>query len=228
MKNEATNEPSKKIRILQAAEIIFSRKGYVQATLDEIIELADTGKGTVYKYFGNKDNLFYTLVQQKHQDLMVRFCQVASNSAGTEEKIKAYLDIWVRFLVDNNVLWQVLMFEMTGGNRGLRAIRDADGDLELRAQWGTQPQADELDQIKRYYNLLSEEAKPFENIFLEGFQQGFFREGIRPIGVSQNLLFSISMVVFRHEALSGGTEPTWPEHFVQTFVRDFLHGMAEK
>jgi len=63
MKNEATNEPSKKIRILQAAEIIFSRKGYVQATLDEIIELADTGKGTVYKYFGNKDNLFYTLVQ---------------------------------------------------------------------------------------------------------------------------------------------------------------------
>ena len=91
MKNEATNEPSKKIRILQAAEIIFSRKGYVQATLDEIIELADTGKGTVYKYFGNKDNLFYTLVQQKHQDLMVRFCQVASNSAGTEEKIKAYL-----------------------------------------------------------------------------------------------------------------------------------------
>jgi len=58
MKNGATNEPSKKLRILQAAEIIFSRKGYVQATLDEIIELADTGKGTVYKYFGNKDNLF--------------------------------------------------------------------------------------------------------------------------------------------------------------------------
>ena len=45
-------------RILLAAEEVFSRRGYVQATLDEIIALADTGKGTVYKYFGNKDNLF--------------------------------------------------------------------------------------------------------------------------------------------------------------------------
>ena len=38
-------------RILLAAEEVFSRRGYVQATLDEIIALADTGKGTVYKYF---------------------------------------------------------------------------------------------------------------------------------------------------------------------------------
>ena len=52
-------------RILLAAEEVFSRRGYVQATLDEIIALADTGKGTVYKYFGNKDNLFYTLVASK-------------------------------------------------------------------------------------------------------------------------------------------------------------------
>lgn len=31
-------------RILLAAEEVFSRRGYVQATLDEIIALADTGK----------------------------------------------------------------------------------------------------------------------------------------------------------------------------------------
>jgi AcrR family transcriptional regulator len=228
MKNGATNEPSKKLRILQAAEIIFSRKGYVQATLDEIIELADTGKGTVYKYFGNKDNLFYTLVQQKHQDLMVRFCQVASSSAGTEEKIKAYLDIWVKFLVDNNVLWQVLMFEMTGGNRGLCAMRNAAGELELRAKWGSQPEEKELAAIRRYIALLEEEVKPFEEIFLEGSHQNFFREGIKPVNVSQSILFSVSMVVFRHEVLHDGMEPGWPEQFVQTFVRDFLYGMAEK
>lgn len=42
-------------RILQAAEEVFSRHGYEKATLDEIIALADVGKGTVYKYFGNKE-----------------------------------------------------------------------------------------------------------------------------------------------------------------------------
>ena len=46
----------KKDRILIAAEDVFSRRGYTKATLDEIIALADTGKGTLYKYFGNKDN----------------------------------------------------------------------------------------------------------------------------------------------------------------------------
>ena len=39
----------KDLRILQAAEKIFSMYGYEKATLDEIIALADVGKGTVYK-----------------------------------------------------------------------------------------------------------------------------------------------------------------------------------
>ena len=43
----------KDLRILQAAEKIFSLYGYEKATLDEIIALADVGKGTVYKYFGS-------------------------------------------------------------------------------------------------------------------------------------------------------------------------------
>ena len=48
----------KDIKILQAAEEVFSQHGYEKATLDEIIALADVGKGTVYKYFGNKEHLF--------------------------------------------------------------------------------------------------------------------------------------------------------------------------
>ena len=48
-------------RILLAAEEVFSRRGYVQATLDEIIALADTGKGTVYKYFAIRITYFIRL-----------------------------------------------------------------------------------------------------------------------------------------------------------------------
>ena len=53
---------SKDKRIEIAAEEIFSKYGYEKATLDQIIALADVGKGTVYKYFGNKEQLFYKLV----------------------------------------------------------------------------------------------------------------------------------------------------------------------
>lgn len=64
---------SKEKRILKAAEKVFSRKGYMQATLDEIIQIADTGKGTVYKYYQNKENLFYTLVNGKNQKLLKKW-----------------------------------------------------------------------------------------------------------------------------------------------------------
>ncbi|MGL5512818.1 MAG: TetR/AcrR family transcriptional regulator, partial [Sporomusa sp.] len=43
----------KRQQILDAAHTVFSRKGYHRATVDEIISLADTGKGTVYNYFVN-------------------------------------------------------------------------------------------------------------------------------------------------------------------------------
>ena len=46
-------------RLMAATEAVFSRRGYAQATVDEIIALADTGKGTVYNYFGNKRRAIY-------------------------------------------------------------------------------------------------------------------------------------------------------------------------
>lgn len=63
-------------RILRAAEAVFSKKGYRQATLDEIVKIADTGKGTVYKYFNNKENLFYTLIHMKMKCFLMPFVTV--------------------------------------------------------------------------------------------------------------------------------------------------------
>lgn len=70
----------KDIRILQAAEEVFSQHGYEKATLDEIIALADVGKGTVYKYFGNKEHLFYKLVADKMR-LFWRNCIMLSTAS---------------------------------------------------------------------------------------------------------------------------------------------------
>lgn len=58
---------NKRQQILDAAYNIFSRKGFYKTTVDEIIAVADTGKGTVYNYFVNKEQLFYTIVKEKHE-----------------------------------------------------------------------------------------------------------------------------------------------------------------
>ena len=44
--NRKEKEIETKRRLMEATEAVFSRRGFAQATVDEIIALADTGKGT--------------------------------------------------------------------------------------------------------------------------------------------------------------------------------------
>jgi AcrR family transcriptional regulator len=53
-----------KERILDAALNIFSNKGYYGTAVDEIVEEANTSKGSMYFHFPNKEQLFLALVDQ--------------------------------------------------------------------------------------------------------------------------------------------------------------------
>jgi TetR/AcrR family transcriptional regulator len=48
--------------ILEAAQKVFSSKGYLKATMDEIALEAEVTKPTIYLYFQTKDDLFLTLM----------------------------------------------------------------------------------------------------------------------------------------------------------------------
>ncbi|HOJ52261.1 MAG TPA: TetR/AcrR family transcriptional regulator [Syntrophales bacterium] len=48
--------------ILDAARSVFSAKGYLKATMDEIACAAEVTKPTVYLYFKTKDELFFSLM----------------------------------------------------------------------------------------------------------------------------------------------------------------------
>jgi len=56
--------------MLQAAQSVFAEKGYEQATLDEIAERAEFGKGTLYNYFENgKEGLLFAIFDEVYDDL---------------------------------------------------------------------------------------------------------------------------------------------------------------
>lgn len=52
---------SVKRRIVDAAWKLFYEKGYDDTTVDDIIKLSETSKGSFYYYFGSKDSLLDTL-----------------------------------------------------------------------------------------------------------------------------------------------------------------------
>ena len=55
------SKKSVKSKIVSAAWELFYEKGYSGTTVDDIIELSDTSKGSFYYYFNSKDELLDTL-----------------------------------------------------------------------------------------------------------------------------------------------------------------------
>ncbi|MFX1372153.1 MAG: TetR/AcrR family transcriptional regulator [Promethearchaeota archaeon] len=58
--------------ILEAAEKLFLSKGYEATTMDEIANEAEFSKGTVYKYFVSKDEL-YIAIGIKAYELIIKY-----------------------------------------------------------------------------------------------------------------------------------------------------------
>ena len=50
-----------KRRILDATRVLFYEKGYEDTTVEDIIRLSETSKGSFYYYFSSKDSLLDTL-----------------------------------------------------------------------------------------------------------------------------------------------------------------------
>lgn len=71
-KSESTNgarrrggrksSPEKRLRILEAAVLLFTKRDYHEVLMEHIAEQAEVGKGTVYRYFPTKEDLFLELV----------------------------------------------------------------------------------------------------------------------------------------------------------------------
>jgi TetR/AcrR family transcriptional regulator len=56
--------------VLDAAEEVFSRKGFHEATIKEIAEVAEFSVGAVYSYFENKDDLFVKVMDRRGAELV--------------------------------------------------------------------------------------------------------------------------------------------------------------
>lgn len=54
----------RKDQILQSAQKIFSQKGYYETQVSDIVDDVHIGKGTIYQYFKNKEDIFLTLLKK--------------------------------------------------------------------------------------------------------------------------------------------------------------------
>ena len=70
-----------------AALKVFSSKGYHNATMSEIAMEAGFGKGTLYWYWNSKEELYFSLVEESHNEFVGLIEQAADMGGNALEKL---------------------------------------------------------------------------------------------------------------------------------------------
>ena len=58
-----------KAKIIKAARTVFAKKGYHDATMDDVAKEVGVSKGALYSYFKSKEDLLKEIYLQSHRDL---------------------------------------------------------------------------------------------------------------------------------------------------------------
>lgn len=86
------NPTNTRERILDSALNVFSRKGYHDSKLDEIVQNSGTSKGSIYFHFPNKERLFLALVDQFADLLEKRVTEAIAPMPPGMERVRVALE----------------------------------------------------------------------------------------------------------------------------------------
>ena len=213
----------KEKRIEIAAEEIFSKFGYEKATLDGIIALADVGKGTVYKYFGNKEQLFYKLVAVKNVPFVEALQAAVEKEKGLQAKLIAYFTVLVEFYHKNSSLWQIIYFEMLNDSY-CRLIFDEDDNPTVVSRYSEDLVSEETkERYLRYHKLIISEFDILKKLIADGMARQELKASNARVSAS-HLFFGVAMGIFHH---IHQVETTMSyEEMAKIIVDRFLNGEA--
>ncbi len=110
----------KRQQILVAAVKVFSQKGFHEAKVDEIAQLADVGKGTVYEYFSSKTELFQEMFKSGMQFYMSNLKNELKPGLSCREKLTRIAKLHLRFIAKYKDLARITMTEHTYFNEEFR------------------------------------------------------------------------------------------------------------
>lgn len=160
MSPKVVDKEEKRDKILMAAIREFARKGLAKTTINDIAQAAGIGKGTVYEYFANKDEVvfhsFHFFMRSVEPDMeSILIAKVSSRV-----KLERLFDSFNHFLDTHNRELMELMFDFW--SEGIRSTH-SKGIL--------------LEHMRKFYKVYRE---VFADVIIEGMGDGSFRKDINP------------------------------------------------
>lgn len=88
--------PTKRAAIVRAALEVFVREGYARASVDAIAAAAGVSKRTVYDYYGDKERLFLSVLEETRNAQAAAFRELLERTLGQVDDVEAALSAFGR------------------------------------------------------------------------------------------------------------------------------------
>jgi AcrR family transcriptional regulator len=142
-----TTPPSTKIRdaersretLLDAAEALFSERGYDGVSLSEIAAAAGLSRGTPNYFFGSKEQLYQSVLERVFADRqaataeairpVVAWCEREGDAGGLRRALTAGMEGYMRFLLDRPAFGRFIGWEELAGGRRLKEVNQGSTAL---------------------------------------------------------------------------------------------------
>ena len=108
--------------ILSAAEIIFIRYGYTVTKMDTIAEKVGLSKNTLYTYCKNKEQLFYSILENKITIYVNKLEKGLSGAISLNDLVDRIVNHQLSFLSENKDLFRLALSEQYKINQGATSI----------------------------------------------------------------------------------------------------------
>lgn len=99
---------SKRERIIQAATQAFSEYGFKGTTMDSVAKIAKVGKGTVYVFFKNKEELFAEIVNQHIKQMMKVADETFQDELPLHENIQKVIEAIFNYRKNHSLLTKII------------------------------------------------------------------------------------------------------------------------
>jgi len=152
--------------ILEAARKVFAKKGFDQATVDDIANAAGVAKGTVYLYYQSKRDIYFAALKFGIEQMYSKLDEELKKVSTTEEKLRTLIGVKLAYCDDNRDFFKIYYSEL-----GNICIHPGTIDREFKAMY-------------------LEQAKVVEAILKEGARKKI----IRPVR-SEHTAFAISDLI---------------------------------
>jgi AcrR family transcriptional regulator len=100
-KKKTTKADATRRQLLDAALAVIAERGYAEATVDRIVEVAGVSKGVAYYHFSSKADIAESILVEGIGDLIASFEVIAEDAPTATEALISMIEVFASVIFEN-------------------------------------------------------------------------------------------------------------------------------